>query len=592
MSETHYIRRLVLVALILVMVFGGLGARLVYLHAGPHEQAQDRLSRSRRYTQELQVHRGRILDRRGQLLALDLPACHIAADPRRIVEQGHLGFTAHHAARILQLDRDEVYGRLNRPDDPYVVLKRYVPMPQSDTLRRLQLKGLIFEDTMMRQYPHGRAMCHVLGFTNWKRDGCGGVEQVMHDYLRGRPGLRVSQKDGRRHELYSRRELDVEPRQGADIELTIDMNIQFMLENALENTMQEHNAKGAWSIIQRVETGEILAMASRPNFDLNAFRTSSPQQQLNRPIGHVYEPGSTFKVAVVAAALNEGLVTPGQIIDCEKGCWHYGGRPLRDYHAYDELTVADVLKKSSNIGAAKIALRLGEARLESYLREFGFGKITGIDLPGEEHGILHSRRSWSKISATRLAMGHEVSVTALQMLNAVSAIANEGCLMRPTIIRRVSDANGRTLYEAEPEILGRPITAQTANIMRKLLARVTQSGGTGRRAQIDEYGVAGKTGTAQKVIDGQYSDSANMASFVGFLPQNHPEIAMIVVVDDPQPIRTGGQVAAPVFREVADQAMRYLMVAPYKEESFAVNKKTLRMNPSVKESDRDTGTIM
>jgi cell division protein FtsI (penicillin-binding protein 3) len=233
------------------------------------------------------------------------------------------------------------------------------------------------------------------------------------------------------------------------------------------------------------------------------------------------------------------------------------------------LSVADVLKKSSNIGAAKIALMLGEDRLEKYLRKFGVGRPTGIELPGEEGGILMPNRTWSKISITRIAMGHEVAVTALQMLNLVSAIANDGFLMRPYLVQRVVDAQGRTIYAAEPEVVSRPINAETSAEMRRLLARVTQKGGTGRRAALEEYTVAGKTGTAQKPGPGGYSDKANMASFVGFLPAEDPELSVIVVVDEPQPLHTGGVVSAPVFRKIAEQVIRYQNSCP--EVSYALS---------------------
>jgi len=240
----------------------------------------------------------------------------------------------------------------------------------------------------------------------------------------------------------------------------------------------------------------------------------------------------------------------------------YRGKPLRDYHAYDRLSVADVLRKSSNIGAAKIALSLGREQLEAYLRDFCIGRRLGVDLPGEEAGILHERSKWSAISITRIAMGHEVGTTSLHMLSVLSAIANDGLLMRPYIVDRVIDAHGRTVMKGQPEVLSRRIRPDTARVMRRLLARVTGPGGTGRKAAVEGYAVAGKTGTAQKPVPGGYSDTAHMASFVGFLPAEEPELGIIVVVDDPQPLHTGGAVAAPAFSEIASMAVRYLDVAP------------------------------
>lgn len=246
------------------------------------------------------------------------------------------------------------------------------------------------------------------------------------------------------------------------------------------------------------------------------------------------------------------------MIDCERGRWMFRGRPLHDYSPHGVLSVADVLQKSSNIGSAKIAMMMPESQLEAYLRNFGIGRATGIDLPGEEEGILAPRSRWSAISVSRIAMGHEVAVTSLQLLNAVNAIANDGFLMEPYVIKRVTDSEGQILREGEPRIIGQPIRQDTARLMARLMARVTDEGGTGRNARMEGFRVAGKTGTAQKPIPGGYSDRLNIASFVGFLPAENPQISMVVVVDEPLPLRTGGAVAAPIFKRIADSAVRYL----------------------------------
>ena len=303
-------------------------------------------------------------------------------------------------------------------------------------------------------------------------------------------------------------------------------------------------------------------MASRPAYDANEYGSADLTAQLNRAIGYVFEPGSIFKAAVVSAALNEGVVSEQDVFDCENGAWLYHHRILRDYHRYGNLTVSNIVKESSNIGAAKVALRLGERRLEEYLRAFGLGRRSGIDLPGEEAGILHGRSRWSALSITRIPMGHEVGVTALQMVNLLSAIANDGVLMRPAVVQRVVHARGGTIREFVPKEIGRPIRPETAQRMRRLLTGVTDGGGTGTRGRVDGYAVGGKTGTAQKPVPGGYSDRANIASFMGFLPAEDPALAIIVVVDEPQPLHTGGLVAAPVFSEIASQAVRYLDIPP------------------------------
>ncbi len=562
MIERGQWARTIVVFIVLGAVWCGLGARLVFLHLGPNESLRARIDSIRRIEEKILVGRGRVLDSHQNILALDLAVKNVCVDPQTILEDGHLRFVGAHLARLLQLDPAMVFTRLNRPDRRFEYIKKFVPEDTARQIERLQMRGVFFEDASARYYPHGAMLCHVLGFSNMEGVGSAGIEQRFDQYLKGRPGLRISEKDGRRREIYGRRSLEIAPQEGADVYLTIDQNLQYFVEKALDAAIREHQAPAAWAIVERVRTGEILALAARPAYDINAYRTTPPEVMLNRAIAYTYEPGSTFKVAVIAAALNEGTVAPETMFDCENGLWHFRGRPLRDYHPYGTLSVADILKKSSNIGAAKVALTLGEARLEQYLRAFGIGRPTGIDLPGEEAGILHDRARWSAISISRIAMGHEVAVTALQMLNLLCAIANNGFLMRPLLVQQVVDAQGRTIARYEPEVLGRPIRADTARRMQQLLTRVTEEGGTGRRAAVDGYPVAGKTGTAQKIVNGNYSDNLNVASFVGFLPADNPEIGIIVVVDEPQPLHTGGQVAAPVFQEIAAQAVRYLDIPP------------------------------
>ena len=375
--------------------------------------------------------------------------------------------------------------------------------------------------------------------------------------------MRLSEKDGARHEIYTRRSLDMAPQEGASVYLTLDQNVQYFTERALDAAMTNFHPEAAWAIVQEVRTGAILAMASRPAYDPNEFNRYEPQDRLNRAVGVNYEPGSVFKIGVVAAALNEGIVATNDLFACEKGIWDVGGRPLRDFHAYDELDVTGILRKSSNIGAAKIAVMLGEERLYRYLKEYGLGQPTHIEVPGEEGGILHPVKSWSKLDITRIAMGHSVAVTALQMLGIMSCIGNDGFRMKPYLVQKVVDKDGVVLRETHPEAVARPITERTAGLMRRMLLEVTREGGTGTKAAVPGYAVAGKTGTAEKIdAAGRYVRNANISSFVGMIPANRPEVAIIVVLDNPQPIRTGGQTAAPVFAQIAEPVVRYLDLTP------------------------------
>lgn len=549
-----------LAALVLFM-FTGLGIRLAFLHLEPNAARESRVASMRHTEKVLIPERGRILDRNGNVLGMDLAVKDVWVSPKTILEGDQpVGFMAAHLARILQLEPAMIQDRMTRPGRQFEYIKRAVPQDEADRIARLQFKGVHFDNAMVRYYPQGESMCHLVGFSNLEGVGSAGIELALNTVLRGRPGLRISERDGRRMELYSRRQLDIPPRRGGDVTLTLDQHLQFMMEEALLRGMTNYNGVGAWAILMRVKTGEILAMASYPGFDLNEYGKSSEEERRNRAIAFNYEPGSTFKVLVIAAALNDRLVTPGQVIDCENGIWYFKGRPLRDYRPHGLLSVADVLQKSSNIGTAKIAVKMEEARLEKYLRDFGIGKQTGIDLPGEEGGILWPHSRWSGISVSRIAMGHEVAVTSLQLLNAVNAIANDGALLKPYVVQQTRDVDGQILYEGGPEILARPIRPETARLMAKLMTRVTEVGGTAKAAHMPGYPVAGKTGTAQKPIPGGYSDRLNIASFVGFLPANDPEISMIVVVDEPWPLRTGGAVAAPIFRDIAKDVVRYLNI--------------------------------
>ena len=569
--------RLSSVALIVSAAFFGLGVRLSSLHLGQNEKVRSKINRTRHFEKRTAGTRGRIVDRNNEIMALDLSMRHIAVDPDYLYKNTEpekwplrMQGLAARLAYLLELDVHDVRKALENVDSRFVYLKKYVMPEVAEQISGLKERCVVVEETKSRHYPKGALMSHVVGFSNLEGIGSSGVELSQNQYLNGREGIRVGKKDGQRRELYTERSLDVAPAQGMSVQLTVDQFLQDMVEQALETAMETQHARGAWATIMDTRSGAILAMASKPDYDLNKYRQTPSDTMMNRVIGYSYEPGSTVKPLITAAVLEEGLATPSEMIDCTKsGVWYHKGKPLRDFHAYGTLSVADVLKKSSNIGTAKLALRLGEDRLYKYYKAFGFAQRSGLDLPGEEYGILHSTKSWSSLSLTRICIGHEMMTTSLQVLNAINAIANEGFLMRPHIVASVVDPDGRPVYVASPEVISRPISRETASRTRALMARITGPKGTGRRAAMEKYIVAGKTGTAEKVINGQYSKSKNIASFVGFLPADRPEISMIVVVDEPTLYRTGGQAAAPVFKEIAAQAVRYLNIAPSAEGAMA-----------------------
>lgn len=564
-----YKGRTVLMAASIVAAFAGLGVRLAFLHLQPSAATLEQIGNGRYLEQETRGPRGRVLDRNGNILAVDIAAKHICADPQFIREYGDIEAVCDALSGHLGLDRSELRALLDQPARRYVRIQKFMRKEVTEPLQQTRLKGLIFEEAPIRAYPKGALGAHVIGFANHEGVGSAGIEQCMNSRLQGGVGLRVSQKDGRSREIYSRRTVNIEPQPGADVYLTIDQQIQHFAEKALDELAAEYRPAGAWAIVQNVRTGEILAMASLPTYNPNRFNTAPAEWLRNRAVNYTYEPGSTMKAMIIASALDCGAVRATDVFDCENGRWFYGGRALNDAHGYGKLTVADILKKSSNIGAAKIAVQMGNERVNQCLRDFGFGVQTGIELPGEDAGIVWPVKRWSKISITRLAMGHEILVTSLQMLSALSAIANDGIRMQPFLIRRVLDAKGDTILETFPRELGRPIRPETARQMRRLLARVTQPGGTGTQAALQGYLVAGKTGTAQKpnLKEGGYYSDKYIASFVGFLPVENPAISIIVVADEPRGAHYGGTVCAPYFRQIADQTVRYLRIPP-EGESF------------------------
>ena len=565
MNERGTKARILVAALALLMAVSGLGARLAYLHIGVDDAVRDRTDATRRIERQLLAGRGRILDRNGSggILAINLAVKDVCADPALLAANPEdLQLTTAALADFFDLPADELAVRLNRPDRRFAYIARYVHREQADKLAAMDLPGVFFRDTTVRYYPHGDFMSHILGFVNREGVGSAGIEQQFDSFLRGSPGFMEGSVNAFRQELYTKRGRVVPALDGASIELTIDQYIQDMVEKALDTVMEEYGAQGAWAIVQHVASGAVLAMANRPAYDPNVFFRSAEDTRLNRAIGYVYEPGSTFKCVLFAAALNEGIITPEDVYDCENGAWSYANRVLRDYSPHGKLTVREGFQKSSNIMTAKIALQLGDRRQHDYLTAFGIGRPLGIDLPGEEAGILHPVNRWSQVCATRIPIGQGVAVTGLQMISVVSAIANEGRLMRPFVVRRVTAEDGTLLFENSPQELGRPIRPDTAGIMVDLMRAVTAPGGTGTRALVDGYNVAGKTGTAQKAVAGGYSATGYIASFAGFLPAENPQISVIVVVDEPQPVRTGGRVAAPVFSEIASGAIQYLNIAP------------------------------
>lgn len=594
MAEVRYKSRIAVLAVVVLLVFTAIGARLSLLHLKPADWVVDPIAEARSFESTPAANRGRIIDRNGRILAMDTPAFHVCIDPKLISESGDPEAVAYHLSSAFNVDVHWLREELKKTDRQYTRVKKYVSGQQIKRFKgawlgvvytppelvdgvetNIYLKGVRFEEAPIRKYPNGPLMSHVVGFSNREGVGSAGIELSMNQYLQGTEGYRRGQVDGSGRELYWTREEDDPPVDGATVELTLDSWLQYQVEKIIEKTCYDFNAKAVWAIVQHVRTGEILAMASFPTYDPNDYSKAPAEWRRNRAISFNYEPGSTMKAAVIAAALDNNAVREDDVFDCENGYWVYGGKALRDSHGEGELTVADIVKLSSNIGTAKIALEMGNNMVYESLKKFNFGNKLGVGLPGEERGIFYSPKHWSKISITRIGMGHEIAVTALQVLSMMNTIAYNGVQMQPYLVKRVVAEDGTVLLDNKPEEIGRPLSPPAARCMQQLLERVVgDDEGTGTKARVAGFKVAGKTGTAQKIRPpeegGGYYQKNFTSSFVGFLPVGNPEIGIIVVADDPGKYTEsgrkvkyyGGTVCGPAFSEIARKAVEYLRIAP------------------------------
>ncbi len=550
--------------------------RLADLHLGSRPERNQTKMRG-----ALPATRGIIYDRNEVPVAVNRPGYKVFVDPRAPVKEGQdKALTAQRISQLTGRPFAEVWREITgegKKNSRFIVIGKTFDKDAIDLMTNKAVYcccGLApFSE---RAYPQGRSFSHILGCVSGEdaKGRNGGVEQQVEGFLRGIDGAFEGIKDKNGREIRERRRTTMKAIDGASVYLTIDHNIQHIVCELLRAGITNYCATGGKVIVQKVATGEILAMASQPDFDPANFRDSSPEERRNKAIGLVYDPGSTMKAITISAALNEGVVAPNTVLDVGQGSWAYGGRILRD-HPRGPLTVRQIIQKSSNIGAAKIGLMLGNRRLESYIKAFGFTQRLGIDLPGEERGILPPHKTWEPVKPTRVAMGQGISVTPLQMVNAYSTIANGGHCMRPYVISRIVSPEGTTVFRNEPKELGRPIRPDTSEKMRAILKSVTNYAadrgdhGTGWRARIEGYSVAGKTGTAQMLINGAYSEKDYWSSFVGFVPAENPVFCMIVILDRPRGELTaegyhkahdGGGTAAPLFSKIASYVAQYLEI--------------------------------
>ena len=606
MTNKQQIRRALLLLAFLSLAFGGLCYRLVDLQVLRHDELSAKAEQNTQREFWQAPRRGDILDVNGNILATSVPVKTICADPSLMGNFQPL--VAHAIATLLKLEETDLVKRLT----PYLtrnakgefvtnnlhyvrlakniseenwqqvaaamtnltfgVDEKKLPRAQKEFVRNLRNYAVFSEPDQMRVYPNGSLASQVIGFPAAEEEkisgrlvtqiaGRDGVELSLQKQLSGVAGWKVTETDRAQHELVAMRDEDVHPRDGLNVMLTIDSVVQHIVETALADAMKKHTPRSITGIVMRPKTGEILAMVSLPNYDPNQPNTITPETR-NRVITDVIEPGSTFKIVVISGALNTGISHLNDPVFCENGHFAFAGRVLHDHESLGNETVKSVITKSSNIGAAKIGIKLGEQNLYDYAWNYGFGQRTGIPLPGEARGFLYPVKDWSKVSIAQIPMGHGVAVTRLQMLYAMAAIANDGWLMRPMIVKQLQERDGSVVQRYAPERVRQVIGEKADLDMIEALKTVPTKGGTAPDAAMKDYVVAGKTGTAQKAENGAYAAGKYVSSFIGFFPADNPELCISIVMDEPKEGYYGGKVCGPVFRDIAERCASYLNIPP------------------------------
>ena len=530
--------------------------RLVQLQLFEHRSFVQLATQRQQVTRAIHAPRGVIYDSHMAELATNVTVSTAVAEPRRIQD---IQKAAQELAAILDLDPRELLSRMMDPArHGYLVIKHRIDPQAEKKIEALGIDGIYFVDESMRVYPNRELACQVLGFVNMNGDGGAGIEMQYDKELQGKEGVYSLDVDARRKPF--RVNVDKPPVQGHSLVLSIDKSIQYIADREVKAAVEQAQAKAGVAIVMESETGRILALSNYPQFNCNTYNHYEPDVYRNRAISDIFEPGSTFKVVVATAALEAGLVRRDEMIDCQMGAITIGRHVFHDHKAYGLLSFSQILEYSSNIGAAKLGLRLGPQGLYEALRNFGFGSKSGIDLPGEIIGLVRDWHAWSGLSIGAISFGQEVGVTSIQILTAINAIANSGYRIRPSIVDRIIDENGDLVFARTPERtrLTSPRTAEAvSNAFEGVVLR-----GTGKRAALEGYRTAGKTGTAQKIVGGQYSDSKYVSSFIGFAPLPQPKITVLVQIDEPKGSHYGGDVSAPFFKKIAQETLMQLKITP------------------------------
>lgn len=593
--------RLVIIMVTFLVCFIALLSRAFHLQVLSGEELQKLARRQHTATLSLHPERGMIYDRNGENLAISVLADSVCADPSRITNPAR---ASRQIASLLNMRRDEVLKKISEPKS-FCWLARKIPPQQAALVEAAGIEGVFLIKEPKRFYPNGQLAAHLIGFAGFDAEGLEGLEKKYDIYLKGTPEKLTWARDAKGKKLF----LHVEPDknlttdEGSNLVLTIDSRIQYLVETHLKQAVLSKGAKGGTAIVVDPKTGEILAMANEKGFNPNNIKGLKPDDWRNRAITDSFDPGSTFKPFLLAAALEEGVVRESDSFFCENGYYKVSNRVIREAsrkrHGY--LSVREILKYSSNIGTAKIAEKLGREKYYTYIKNFGFGSKTGIDLNGEAAGLLRPAGEWSPVDTAAISFGQGISVTALQLVTSMAAIANDGLLMKPFVVRAITDKNNNPVKVNSPEAVRQVVSPATARRLTAMLTQVVGAeDGTGKNAHIADVAVAGKTGTAQKFdfARGVYSSENVRTSFVGFFPADNPQVVILVILDEPQHDKWGGVAAAPVFRDISEQILnRYKtgirqtpVVVPAKQGHLrmVLAEKSLTQEMSSGEADDDS----
>ncbi len=549
--------RLASLLAIFLVLFIALLSRAFQLQVLSGEQLKKLAQRQHITTLPIPSERGMIYDRNGEKLAMSVLADSVCADPTRITDPAK---ASRRIAAVLNLNAEAVFRKISEPKS-FCWLARKISPEQAAQVQAANIEGVFLIKEPKRFYPNGPLAAHLIGFSGFDAEGLEGLEKKYDGYLRGKPEKLTWARDAKGKKLFLHVERTASPRDGsANLVLTIDSRIQYLVETHLKQAVQDKGAKGGVAIVMDPKTGEILALANEKAFNPNNIRGLTSDIWRNRAIADAFDPGSTFKPFLVAAAIEEKVVRESDRFFCENGHYAVANRVIREAnrkrHGY--LSVRDILKYSSNIGSAKIAEKLGREKYYDYIRSFGFGAKTGIDVSGEANGLLRPVKNWTRVDTAAIAFGQGISVTAIQLITAMSAIANDGVLMKPFVVRGLTDRNNQPIKMFGPETVRRVVSAQTARRLTAMLTQVVGAeDGTGKNAHIINVDVAGKTGTAQKFdfARGVYSSERVRTSFIGFFPSDNPQVVILVILDEPQRDKWGGVAAAPVFKNIGEQIL-------------------------------------